>query len=783
MLLRPPQPLLLRLCAGFASSLSHESRNGLHSRHTRSVRVRPLTGYGTQTNVTGIDVRSSDIRSFSRFPDRAAESSASTISTTPDDYISTTSTGLQAEFDGSKADLAAAEENPRYIIRPTKHGPDPAVVHQQVDRVLYHYTYKDGTTGNVIRYVSKETRGLDNRITSQSLFRDDSAGAAQWLAARDEIGEALASGREPQRHLVNFDLRREDQFLLDKLKAQTENAFRGTWRALRRKQKMEHWYRLSLWLLQHTPSLLPKFLLATTYKELQQRPPFSMVAKCITHLNRFSPGLVDSSLITACLDPSTWPVIRAPQSPIRLYLNTTDREHVYYAWHVQRKKRTHVSPATLLCFMKRFTEFGDVDMALKALLAVQYLRHPDFSMDSKEVIHHCCSLLMRDTIVDDGNGRNFAILPRLVDLGVQPTREMLNVVLSNALKGGDSQVGNAVLDYMKSNQLEPDQFTYLALLTDAVATGDRERLGNLLHEIQSKEDLHKNKWISSKILHSHFVFTAKRINIDDEPQEVFYSMLGMYNQLHDITPLKDLAIIPPSYTPPAGSGTSEPSVVALYIMIATYLRCMQNFATTERVYMRYRSRVQQGHQAIAPLAATDHTYNEFLVAFRNHPQGMRPAARLVEDMQHSSSKKIVNSELEHAPPSTLTWTILLSIFVFHKQSHAAERVLAMMDRHNVKYSMDTWNMLINYHANEQNHVGLAETIKKMESEGFTMDDHSMRSLRYLREPERLWVTMDELDKAADSLFESSSSKSEKGQPAPSLLDQGLARMKDNMSQK
>jgi hypothetical protein len=64
-----------------------------------------------------------------------------------------------------------------------------------------------------------------------------------------------------------------------------------------------------------------------------------------------------------------------------------------------------------------------------------------------------------------------------------------------------------------------------------------------------------------------------------------------------------------------------------------------------------------------------------------------------------------------------------------------------------------------------------------------MDDHSMRSLRYLREPERLWVTMDELDKAADSLFESSSSNSEKGQPAPSLLDQGLARMKDNMSQK
>ncbi|KAJ0424562.1 hypothetical protein BJY00DRAFT_308990 [Aspergillus carlsbadensis] len=723
------------------------------------------------------------MRSFSRFPNRATESSASTISTTPDDYIGTTTTESQAGIDNSKADLAAAEEKPRTILKPTKHGPDPAVLHQQVDKVLYHYTYKDGTAGTVFRHVSKEVLGLDNYVTSQSLFRDDSTGAAQWLAARDEIGEALASGREPQRHLVNFDLRKEDRFLLAKLEAQTENAFRGTWRALPRNQKMEHWYRLSLWLLQHTPSLLPKFLLATTYKQLQQRPSFLMVAKCITHLNKFSPGIVDYQLITACLDPSTWPVIRVPQSPVRLYVNTTDREHVYYAWHIQRKKRTHMSPATLLCFMKRFTEFGDVDMALKALLAVQRLGHRDFSMSSKEVIHHCCTLLMRDTVVDDGNGRNFAILPRLIDLGVQPTQEMLNIVLSNALKGGDSQAGNAVLDYMKSNQLEPDQFTYLALLKDAVATEDRERLGNLLHDIQSRGDLHKNKWLSSKILHSHFVFTAKRINTDDDPQEVFYSMLGMYNQLHDITPLKDLSIIPPNYVPPAGSGTSEPSIVALYIMIATYLRCMQNLATTERVYLRYRSHVLRGHKAIAPLAATDHTYNEFLVAFRNYPQGMRPAVRLIEDMQHSATKKIVNSEVEHAPMSTLTWAILLSVFVFHKQSHAAERVLAMMDKHNVKYSMDTWNILLNYHANEQNHVGLAETIKRMESEGFTMDEHSMRSLRFLREPDRLWATIDELDKASDSFFESSSSKSENGQPAPSLLDQCLTRMKDNMSQK
>ena len=36
----------------------------------------------------------------------------------------------------------------------------------------------------------------------------------------------------------------------------------------------------------------------------------------------------------------------------------------------------------------------------------------------------------------------------------------------------------------------------------------------------------------------------------------------------------------------------------------------------------------------------------------------------------------------------------------------------------------------------------------MEQQGFAIDPYTMRSLRYLRDPERLWVAMDELDEAA-----------------------------------
>jgi hypothetical protein len=262
-------------------------------------------------------------------------------------------------------------------------------------------------------------------------------------------------------------------------------------------------------------------------------------------------------------------------------------------------------------------------------------------------------------------------------------------------------------------------------------------------------------------------------------------MLDLYNQLHDITPLKELSIIPHHYTPPAGSSNSAPSVVALYIMIATYLRCVQNIAVAQRVYDRFQSLALEGHKIIAPLAATDHTYNEFLVAFRCNPRGLRPSVRLVEDMLHAASKDgpAKNSAAEHALPSVRTWTFLMSAFVFNKQALAADKVRAMMSKHGVKYSSSTWNMIINNYANSQNIPALAESIKQMEREGFTMNEHTVKSLRYLRDPERLWVAIDELDEAPDLGSAATSPDQEKGKDAASLLDEGLQRLKDSMKPK
>lgn len=171
------------------------------------------------------------------------------------------------------------------------------------------------------------------------------------------------------------------------------------------------------------------------------------------------------------------------------------------------------------------------------------------------------------------------------------------------------------------------------------------------------------------------------------------------------------------------------------------------------MYDRFRELVQQGHPSIAPLVETDHVYNEFLIAFRKSSRGLRSSIRLVEDMLDASAmpkETTAAKPLNHIMPTPRTWTILLSAFNYSRQPDAAEKVKEMMAKHDVEYNQVTWNTIINGFANAQDIPETASAIKKMEKEGFAIDHYTMKSLRYLRDPERLWVAIEEMDESLDS---------------------------------
>ncbi|KAL4888425.1 hypothetical protein BDV59DRAFT_188598 [Aspergillus ambiguus] len=664
-------------------------------------------------------------------------------------------------------------------------------------RIVYNtLTVVNGEKTPKQRLVSPEAIELETSIRSKSLFYDGNE-VRKWRSGCAEVYRAKFYGRKVRDELVSSELTAEDTKLLEKINADCLGEFRNTWEALDKTAKSDHWKRLSLWLLQHSPQKALEFFLVTS--QSTDKPVFIMVSDCLIFLDTFYSqelrgktvgSLTYESVIETCLDPHTWPVLFLPQRGVRLYLKKAKRAQVYDAYKLTYQRRTHLKAETYLCFMLRFIEFGDINGAIKVLERLQRLHQHGFSLNSAGVMRHCCKLLLLDSVVDGPDGRNFRILPRLLELGVRPDRDMMNVVLSNAFKTGDPQLGLDMLNFMTSQGLEPDSYTYLTLLSDAVSRGDRERVQSLIQEIKSRGELQKNPWIASKMFHAHFVFTAKHADSDADLNAIFYSMLDMYNQLHDITPLKELSIIPPEYTPPPGGDNLPPSPVALYLMIATYLRCQKRIFHAQRIYYKFRTLVASGHESIAQLGTTDHTYNEFLVAFRNDPRGLRPSVRLVEDMLQSATDAQADpAGPVPARPSVRTWTLLLSAFTFNRQPLAAEKVREMMAKHGVEYNMVTWNTIINGYANAQNIPQVANTIKAMEEQGFSIDAYTMKCLRYLRDPERLWVAVEELDKASESGLQrtgaADASHADESQVVGNedLLDQGLQRLRERMEPK
>ncbi|KAE8379416.1 hypothetical protein BDV26DRAFT_259385 [Aspergillus bertholletiae] len=641
------------------------------------------------------------------------------------------------------------------------------------------------------RQVSQETYDFHQSIKMRSLCYDREE-IHTWRTTYSKIYRAAFFDMDVQEFPASLTLNDADSSLLEKIRTDCLGSFREAWETLDKSEKASHWKRLSLWLLQNSPHLALEFLLVTC--QSADKPLFVMVSDCFLFLDKYHTGEFQHwekgdhtyvSLLLTCLDPNNWPVAHLGQKGVRLYLKNAGPEELSHAWAIVDGRRNHIVSETWLCFMRRFTEFGDIHKSLEALELVRRREQDNFLMDSQGVMRHCCKLLLLDSVQDTPNGRNFYILPKLLKMGVRPDRDMMNIVLSNAFKTGDPQVGFDMFRFMRRQSLEPDSFTYLTLLNDAVTRGDRERVQSLIQDIRAR-GLEKNDWIASKIFHAHFTFNAKHHDPNDDPNGVFYSLLDMYNQLYDITPLKELSIIPPEYTPPSGGDNLQPSLISLYLMIATYLRCQKRISHTHRVYTKFRALVSQGHPVIAQLASTDHTYNEFLVAFRDDPRGLRPAVRLVEDMLHASNDdlELEDAATVHGKPSVRTWTILMSAFTFNKQPLAAEKVREMMAKHGVEYNKVTWNTVINTYANAQNIAEVAKSIKAMEAQGYSIDSYTMKSLRYLQDPERLWIAVEELDKVTDArhdMVTSSDWKPVGGNELDEdehLLEQGLRRLRE-----
>lgn len=99
--------------------------------------------------------------------------------------------------------------------------------------------------------------------------------------------------------------------------------------------------------------------------------------------------------------------------------------------------------------------------------------------------------------------------------------------------------------------------------------------------------------------------------------------------------------------------------------------------------------------------------------------------------------------------------------------------------------MTTWNVIISGFASQQNASAIAQSIKDLEDQGLSIDAYTMKGLRYLRDPEQLWIAVEQLDLKSASHLRRDAFNPNPESPhldeaeTEQLLDRGLQRLKAN----
>ncbi|GBF66964.1 hypothetical protein TMEN_9687 [Trichophyton mentagrophytes] len=554
--------------------------------------------------------------------------------------------------------------------------------------------------------------------------------------------------------------------------SRTEPPPSARWRRLCRTEAARRWPIMILWLLLHSPTQALRFLEATTTRF---SPSFPMVADCFIFLERFhiaefqdSPKLKSryTRALQHCLRPEVLPYLsRDSQTGFRLYLKYCEHHNLVKCFNYVLRNQKFLSLETLLYFTDLFTKNGDISTALSSLHLLITRFESQKPVRYQKISDRCCNLLKLDryTRQDDGT-ISFDILPRILQMGVQPDLSIFNIVVSNALRADDLDTALQIVQLMENQGVTPDSYTHLSILHHAVRLRDHEKVDHVLSKIAKVDSLSTQPHLVSKTLHAMLLFPHNSNPGQKGSMESFHKMLDVYKKSHQIQPLVDLGLVPRSQNDELLSASkSPPSSQALNIMITAHLRTRPHADKIWKYFTRFQALVASGHPMITPLISTDYVFNSFLMALRFESQMIYKCFKILNYMLQPLPEVAVQTMKAHnsgpvplrpAQPSQRTWTILLNTLISHNQMQAAESLYKTMKERGVEINDVAWNILIRGYACNQMVEAAANALKEMERQSWSPDGHTVKALGFIENQELLRTLLDRLD-ASESELEKS----------------------------
>ncbi len=415
------------------------------------------------------------------------------------------------------------------------------------------------------------------------------------------------------------------------------------------------------------------------------KPYFDMTMDCLLFLKRCHWGEITESQFTTRLydkalaekrDPKEWPLGFMNLRHLGLFLESATLTEGRKL--LDDLKTTYgedaIRPSIVLQFLDFFTAAGDVQTSLTVF---KMLPKTFVAESPREMLSRCTNLLKLDSIQRDHANQNFAILPRLLELGVQPDLIIHSIVIKNAFEAAMSGVGWDLYRFIQDQNLPANGQIILALLKDALARRNMPQLNELFSTIRQRDDLARDPYIVTYVMNIVRVLHASGIHLS--PDEAFSRMLPVYTRAFNAAPLKRLRIVTDAETAADNAKLPKPDPRTLAFTIWSYVLIQKKTNVVKNLWSRFQEGVQAGDATFIGVAGEDVFYNGF-ATFYSRRRAMLPSCiRLIQYMLGNDLCK----------PTPRTWGIVLMAFLKHGDFEGARKVRAWMAEQGVEPDKDT----------------------------------------------------------------------------------------------
>ncbi|EXJ80005.1 hypothetical protein A1O3_08291 [Capronia epimyces CBS 606.96] len=334
----------------------------------------------------------------------------------------------------------------------------------------------------------------------------------------------------------------------------------------------------------------------------------------------------------------------------------------------------------ILVMVDHFIEQGGAERAIELLSSIPMEERERFK---QEILDRLPKLVRLDSIEDSGAGRNFKILPRLMEIGMPLDKNVYNSVLQQAISLRLSNVAWEVFRFMEAERIYVDARSHLVLLRDSFDRQDREKLDKILSAIHQREDLYRDPYLVAYTM--HIVRIVCCFDRKLPPEVCFAHILAIYDRAYNRAPLVKLGLADPLPTEQhSASQLPEPRPAALGFTIWAYVLCQSDEKPVSRLWHWIAHLIQHKDASICEAAKHDILYNGFVSFFARDPSTLRKGLEVVEEM----------IELGLCLTTQRTWSEVLSGFLRHGEEDAAEKIWRTMLARGVVPSEKEWSFLL-----------------------------------------------------------------------------------------